>query len=521
MLVENFLFEGPTVPNKRKKEFFENFQKKYTSNDFSYHITFTQVDKVGINPQSQYGTPLAVCAYPLTKEIFSQFKTNSLPFAGGSPYVSVLKVKTPNFYLVSDPYIHELFKKFVDNPNDIITLLKKNGYNENDYLDQYGGLKDFDKANLTARSNRGTPIKTSTFWNYLRLFCRSQKKPSVVWNKILQSLGIDALCDEGFGFLHPAEPSQTMFFKPGSYEVIERFENPNSNERIEKKEKTAENFSEFNSGNSKIDKIDKILTLQFPLLSLNSLFGEYGPPIDYKKVKYFFEYLLKTIPKEQIKNLYFYKAIKDIHEKILDLDEEYNNSKKDSVFLFQELYTRILNELNELQKLGLMKSLFQNFEIFPASSIDKNIDMVFLIEYISKLYFLIREKTYYFEDLINSEQGSIIEILKDLGFKESNLALSKQEIYTKLSKIYRDLINLKQMIYPHAQDAKTRFYVFTNPKSKKKLKEFLLFFDFIEKSLSSKPSVENIKPKKKPRKIPRQVVANNKIAQFLDLDKWK
>ena len=46
-----------------------------------FYLHFGSVDRVGINPQSKYKTPNAVCAYPFTESVFEQLLDNSLPFA--------------------------------------------------------------------------------------------------------------------------------------------------------------------------------------------------------------------------------------------------------------------------------------------------------------------------------------------------------------------------------------------------------------------------------------------------------
>ena len=46
-----------------------------------YSLHFGTINKVGVNPKSEYSTPLAVCAFPLTPRIFKQFLDVRLPFA--------------------------------------------------------------------------------------------------------------------------------------------------------------------------------------------------------------------------------------------------------------------------------------------------------------------------------------------------------------------------------------------------------------------------------------------------------
>lgn len=51
--------------------------------DPSYFISFTDINKIGLNPSTTYDTPLGIYTYPL-KEIWNDFVNNEIPFAGGS-----------------------------------------------------------------------------------------------------------------------------------------------------------------------------------------------------------------------------------------------------------------------------------------------------------------------------------------------------------------------------------------------------------------------------------------------------
>lgn len=53
-------------------------------------VSFTSINKLGINPQSKYDTPIAVYSYPLDYVV--QQKIDFLPFAKTAPYINVFNV---------------------------------------------------------------------------------------------------------------------------------------------------------------------------------------------------------------------------------------------------------------------------------------------------------------------------------------------------------------------------------------------------------------------------------------------
>ena len=59
-------------------------------NDPTIYVSFTELEKLGINPQSHYNTPLGIYAYPL-KEMYENIDRDRIPFAGENPWIQVLK----------------------------------------------------------------------------------------------------------------------------------------------------------------------------------------------------------------------------------------------------------------------------------------------------------------------------------------------------------------------------------------------------------------------------------------------
>ena len=100
----SFLIEKRRNPDKNPKIPAYKALEKY-KDDEDVYISFTDIDKIGINPRSKFNTPLAIYTYPL-KEIWGGFDHNAkhvkVPFAEKSPYIWVVKEKKEKF--VKDLY---------------------------------------------------------------------------------------------------------------------------------------------------------------------------------------------------------------------------------------------------------------------------------------------------------------------------------------------------------------------------------------------------------------------------------
>src|ERR1035437_4544988 len=85
---------------------------KYRTRDDVY-ISYSDIPKLGINPQSDFKTPIGIYAYPL-KEMWESVENNAVPYAGKREYVIVFQSVHP--ILDVDQYT----KSMLDNDVDII-----------------------------------------------------------------------------------------------------------------------------------------------------------------------------------------------------------------------------------------------------------------------------------------------------------------------------------------------------------------------------------------------------------------
>lgn len=112
-----------------------DYVDKY-KDDKDVYISFTEIDKIGINPRSKYNTPVGIYTYPLKgfvekyigypdegtyKDSFSKSTLGSFaPFAGNAKYINFIKVKDKTHF------INDMYKDYGSNNYDRdIKILEK------------------------------------------------------------------------------------------------------------------------------------------------------------------------------------------------------------------------------------------------------------------------------------------------------------------------------------------------------------------------------------------------------------
>lgn len=173
-------------------------------------VSFTALDKLGINPRSKYSTPIGIYAYPLSyvKDVVGEGHTNKLPFAGSQPYSNFFSLKDSATVIVSSDFTTNDLKPYVDK------LREKFG--------------DSAVTKATEEYNDGAPYEDSPFgtlWGITFWLSAKHKNSAVAWNKMLRDLGIDAFVDMGYGTIHGAEPTQMVVLNPSAITNVDRIKN--------------------------------------------------------------------------------------------------------------------------------------------------------------------------------------------------------------------------------------------------------------------------------------------------------
>jgi hypothetical protein len=213
--------------------------------DPDIYISFTNIDKIGINPSSNYNTPNGIYTYPLT-EIWDNILKNNVPFEGDevAHHVWVIKKSSKD----DGRFIDDLFSKYTSNTFDHDIGLLRKLYGKMDITDVrlhpadlvefYDDLehdKSLDGLIEYAMETSKFPYIASKFFNITRLLAQiiyysKNRRPiestAMAWNSILRDLGYSGFADKsGKGIIHESEPTQAVFLHKKAFEVVDKLEN--------------------------------------------------------------------------------------------------------------------------------------------------------------------------------------------------------------------------------------------------------------------------------------------------------
>lgn len=197
--------------------------------DPNIFLSFTWVDKIGINPSSKYNTPNGIYCYPL-KEGLKFYRSaidpedtslkGKFPFVSDSQYFWLFRAKSRNLLYLSD-------ESYTKNKYDR-DLIKMGLYYEKE-LKTSNGFKDFVSL---AEKKASSQSYSGFIWNVTR--CAASEwdvtakniRPNR-WNFIFRSvLDYSGAVDiEGRSIIHRSEPLQAVFFSKLSIVPIKRVSN--------------------------------------------------------------------------------------------------------------------------------------------------------------------------------------------------------------------------------------------------------------------------------------------------------
>lgn len=210
-----------------------NQNRKFTSGEqiFDYIVThkneldttfvlFSNVLSPGVNPKTEYNTPLGIYGYPLISlvEYYKAMDTNNplknVPFATKLKYATIFKLADKKGLTIIEDYdmndfeedfellLGPISEKYDFNPDDVSDII-------NNVVDEYGDSIPFD---IIWRS-------THKLANFLG------GKTPVKWNLLLRELNHYKIIDYGDGVIHPNEPAQAVFMTAKDIKVIKTIEN--------------------------------------------------------------------------------------------------------------------------------------------------------------------------------------------------------------------------------------------------------------------------------------------------------
>ena len=148
-------------------------------------VTYTAIDKVGINPRSTYDTPIGIYFYPLDYVISKRMQ---VPFAGDQPFINVCEFTRPNRILHMHPATSQ--QKGMDVLDHLFTREEIESASQKNQ--EFELRSDYSKLWLTTMNLAGSnPVR---------------------WNAILRKCGIDGFVDHNTGTIHANEPIQGVVF---------------------------------------------------------------------------------------------------------------------------------------------------------------------------------------------------------------------------------------------------------------------------------------------------------------------
>jgi hypothetical protein len=168
-------------------------------------VTFTMIDKVGINPKSKYDTPLGIYFYPIDYVIE---KRMNVPFAKEQPYLNVCEFTRPEkiLHMTSDVNNQkglDLLNVFAKEEVDLAIERLENNYELR---------SNYSKLWLVTREiAKKRAIFTS---DSLDVYYGGEEKTNeaVLWNANLRKCGIDGFVDHNTKTIHENEPTQGVVF---------------------------------------------------------------------------------------------------------------------------------------------------------------------------------------------------------------------------------------------------------------------------------------------------------------------
>lgn len=210
------LTEKRSHADKNVKQSVLDQLEKY-KDDPSYFVSFTNIEKIGVNPINKFSTPTGVYSYNL-KDLWNDWVNGDDFFGKDRPYVNLIKLDTDK---VLDIQSYKLNKK------DLNFLKKKYDENKKSNL----SFSDFIKKIKEDNSNDVLyKIKTdgSLLWKVTeeisKLIKNDDKNNTAIWNGLLRDMGYESVVDKK-STIHLLQSSQAVFLTPKSYKLVDRLQN--------------------------------------------------------------------------------------------------------------------------------------------------------------------------------------------------------------------------------------------------------------------------------------------------------
>lgn len=209
--------------------------------DPTIFISFTVINKAGLNPRSSYNTPNGIYTYPLAKtwEMYNVDEHRNFsryPFANNNPYIQILKATKPEAILDVDQYTEEQYQ------HDLKKIMELYPYDEKKIIRAIGNAHvNTPAGKIWAATRKATlnfeddhdndydsidddedfvapefePDDSDSIYNTKSV---NEAIPGKVgnasanqWSTLLRKLGYGLIIDLGHSIIHSSEPCQAVF----------------------------------------------------------------------------------------------------------------------------------------------------------------------------------------------------------------------------------------------------------------------------------------------------------------------
>lgn len=154
-------------------------------------ISFTKLEKLGVNPINIHSTPIGLYTYPVKYALDTAKHTDfsSLPYAGNNPYVHFIEIApSANVWVMSDRTNIETYR------DKLVQFASDNSINLSFKYLTPQTLYNCVHSVASKLAGKSATTKMATIFKNV--------------------FGIDALYDDGNGIIHSNEPTQMVIFNP-------------------------------------------------------------------------------------------------------------------------------------------------------------------------------------------------------------------------------------------------------------------------------------------------------------------
>lgn len=248
----DFIQEARRNPEQNPKISVNEYIEKYLAqaeplsdtNFKNLFVSFTQLPKLGVNPQSRYNTPIGIYAYPAEYVIDkttpygdkkSTDSMRSLPFAGDQPWANIFRARYGANIINLQRMTQAEYNDYCEKLTYLLTKIPSNFRGTTEVLDR--PLAEGIVLDLMEKSNSRARV-TSSYGGKLWYITYSMSvnipgiKSSVVWTSLFRRIGIDGFVDPATEVIHPSEPTQAVFFGANVVDVLATVPNKYSPRKV-------------------------------------------------------------------------------------------------------------------------------------------------------------------------------------------------------------------------------------------------------------------------------------------------